>query len=347
MATRRTKTVAAKSSTSFLHRGNEGRQRMEREIAAAKKRREMAGAGRLPFRFRMQEGETKEFVVLDDNIDVFGYEHVLRNPKTNKWSEVVSCVGEGEICQACEEVGASSYVMYLSVLDLSPYEDKDGNEQTFSRKLLVVKMSQQKVFARTLEREGTLRGAIFEASRDGPKDAAIGNDIQFIEFMDEDELVNDYIREWTDRDGNVHTENCGEPYNYDEVIAPPDAEAISMLLGKEHVVSGSRREARELEEEDDTPFEEDEQDAGVWEEEEAEQTTTRGSRRTERGGSSTRVTRSTRSTRSSRSSDPTEEQEEPTPSSLSTRTRAGTGSRRTTASDTGAGRRSARRSTRR
>lgn len=226
---------ARKAAASF-YRGDAGRQKAEEELtkqkerAAARKEQQDA-----PFRFRVKVGESTQFVVLDDAPDFYRFEHSLQDPKTKFWNIFSGCVKETDNCPVCDTLNRESYyALYLSVLDFTEFETRDGETHEFSRKLLVIKPAQQKKFIRAYdkaEKEGrTLRGALFEATRDGEKDSAIGNDIEFVEFLEEDELAT-YVRTWVDKDKKKHTEDCSVPYDYEEIFEEPDVEQLRAMVG--------------------------------------------------------------------------------------------------------------------
>jgi hypothetical protein len=241
----------ARTNSRLFHRGSEAITRADSELEKQKARREAAAKDRnKPLRFFVPVGDTKEIVVLDDKPDFFLYEHTMKDPVTKKWGKTVVCIGEYDTCPICEHVGDPTYIMFLSVLDLTPFKDSKGVTHDFSRKLMAVKPTQQKKFIRRYEKDGTLRGAIFECSRDGDKDAAIGNDIEYIESMDEEELSQDYIRTWTDRERKTHTENCGEPFDYETLFEEPTVEELEALVGASPPNGSSRQVARDL---DDKP----------------------------------------------------------------------------------------------
>lgn len=287
---------------SRFHRGEEGRRRSVTERERQQKQRDEAQSGNRVFRFYVPVGETKEFIVLDDEPDFFMWEHNYKG-SDGRYGHLAGCCKEWENCPACEETGSQSYyAMFLTVIDLSEYTDKHGNEVEFSRKLMCVKLAQQSKFMRTMERNGSLRGAKFETTRDRQLDSAIGNDIEFIEMVPEDELQ-EYVREWEDRDGKVHEEDCFDAYDYEEIFEEPTPENIAKQVGVEYEPavgsaesdrrlldedaedeeeprrrisprrgrsdsgkSSSRRKARDVEEDDDMDSEQDDQVA--WDEEE-------------------------------------------------------------------------------
>lgn len=231
-----------------FYRGSEGRERADREREQAAARNEARKNQQdAPFRFYCKVGETKQFIICDDAPDFFRYEHNLKNPQTGKWDTFTGCVKEFDHCAACEVSGKESYyAMYFTIIDLTPYETRDGKTVDFSRKLLVVKPAQQKKFQRMYDKAeakgNTLRGALIEVTRDSDKDASIGNEIELLEYIEEDDMEA-YTRTWKDRDGKKHTEVCHEVLDYEDIFGEPDAEQIRALVGGEPV-PGSRAHER-------------------------------------------------------------------------------------------------------
>jgi len=298
-----------KKSGRLFHRGSEAMDRVDDELAQQKVRKEeaMKKAGQ-PLRFFMKPGETKEIVILDDKPDFFMYEHTIKDPRSGKWGLNLPCIKEHDNCPVCEEVKESIYTMFLSVLDLTGFEDSKGNWHEFSRKLLCVKPSQQKKYIRKYTKEGTLRGAIFEVTRDGDMDANIGNDIEFMEFMDEEELINDYISEWKDRDGKKHVENHGEVIDYEDLFDEPTAESLRAIVGgKAPPGSGSRRQREKELDNSDDGWDEEQEDDTPWEEEEEEKPR---SKRSGRSTSKRTDTDRSSSRRSSKRRDTQEDEQE-------------------------------------
>lgn len=239
--------MAEKGRRSAFFRGEAGMRRTDEEIEHQKRRaEERRAAGNQPFRFRVPVGESRDIIICDDKPDFFMYEHALKDSE-GKWGRVFTgCVKAFDNCPVCEATQKESYyAMYLTVVDLTPFSLRDGTEVEFSRKLLVVKPAQQKKFLRFYNKEGTLRGAKFTMIRDGDKDAQIGNDIEFVEFVDEDELAG-YTRSWKDKEGKKHTEHCDEPYDYEKLFEEPTTEKLRAIVGGSPA-PGSRQQAeREL-----------------------------------------------------------------------------------------------------
>lgn len=306
---------SSKKNSRMFHRGSEAIDRVEDELAQQKARKEQAmkKAGE-PLRFFMKPGETKEIVVLDDKPDFFMYEHTIKDPRTGRYGLNLPCIKEYDNCPVCERMKESTYIMFLSVLDLTGYEDRKNVWHEFSRKLLPVKPSQQKKYIRRYQKEGTLRGAIFEVTRDGDMDANIGNDIEFIEFMDEEELINDYISEWTDRDNKKHVENHGEVIIYEDLFEEPTVESLRAIVGGEATPGSRDQVERDLDSRNDDGWEEDgNEEQEPWDEEE-EDKPKRSARSSGRGSSSRsskrNTTRRTSRQEEEREEDPEEDPEE-------------------------------------
>ena len=238
--------AARGETTSHFHRGAEGMARADEEIAKAKQRaaqrREQQGK---PFRFRVPIGETRQVVVLDDKPDFFMYEHNLKGPE-GFYNVFHGCTKETDNCPICESSGKESYyALFLSVIDLTPYENRKGDVVDFSRKLFVVKNQQQKKFMRWYEKEGSLRGLILDCTRDGDKEPAIGNDIEIVETMPEEEMQT-YVRSFKNQEGKTVTEDCSEPYEYEKLFEEPDSAKLRAAVGGRATPGSREADASEL-----------------------------------------------------------------------------------------------------
>lgn len=235
------------SRPSAFIRGEQGRSRTDTELQRQKDKadRRRAQASK-PFRFYVPVGETRQFIVCDDKPDFFLYEHALKDSEGRWGREFCGCIKEFANCPVCRTAERESYyAMALTIVDLTSFETRDGDTVEFSRKLLIVKPQQQKKFLRFHQKEGTLRGALFETTRDGDKDATIGNDIEFLEFVTEKEMAT-YVRSWKDREGKKHTEVCSDPYVYEEVFDEPTEESLLAIAGGEPVPGSRAANEREL-----------------------------------------------------------------------------------------------------
>ncbi len=184
-----------------------------------------------PQRYWTPIGATQQIVVVDEMPDFTRHEHALQNRKTKKWDNYVPCIDEHANCPACAVSERPAYfALYLTIISLTGYENKDGDWVEFSKKLLVVKPSQQKKIMRLYETHKSLRGMILNMTRDTDKDATIGNDIEFVEFMDEEELLT-YETEYIDKDNKVHPIIAHEVFDYESFMPDMTDKQLRALVG--------------------------------------------------------------------------------------------------------------------
>jgi len=228
-------------STRSAYRGGAGLRQMEEEQKrqeAAKEARKARGFE--PFRFWVPVGETRQLVIIDDAPDFFRYEHALKDKRSGRYDNFLPCINEDANCPVCKDSEKPSYfAMYLTVIDLTPYENKDGDEIPWSKKMLVVKPAQQKKIARLYEKHGTTRGMILDMTRDGDKDAAIGNDIEFVDFMDEEEL-DGFYETYKDKDGKTVEIIGGEIFDYDKIYPEMTEKQLATIAGVSDHGTGNR-----------------------------------------------------------------------------------------------------------
>jgi hypothetical protein len=241
--------MARKAATFYT--GAAGRQKADQERERAAARAEMRkNQTYMPFRFYVPVGETRQAIIVDEEPNFFRYEHALQNPRTKRWDTYTGCVMEFDNCPVCAATGKDpTYVMYLTVIDLTPFKTGDGKTVKYSRKLLAVKPAQQKKFQRMFEKAEakghSLRGALIEFTRDDDKSASIGNDIELIEYIDEDDLLT-YTRSWKDKEGKKHTEECHEVYDYEQLFGEVDADQLRALVGGEPTPGSRKHESSAL-----------------------------------------------------------------------------------------------------
>jgi hypothetical protein len=205
---------------------------------AAKEARKAKGFE--PFRFWTPVTETRQLVIIDEAPDFFRYEHALKDKRSGRYDNFLPCINEDANCPVCSVSEKPAYfAMYLTVIDLTPYENKDGDEVPWSKKMLVVKPAQQKKIARLYEKHGSLRGMILDMTRDGDKDAAIGNDIEFVDFMDEKEL-DDFYDTYKDKEGKKVEIIGGEVFDYDKIYPEMTEKQLATVAGVSDTSTGRR-----------------------------------------------------------------------------------------------------------
>lgn len=224
------------------YRGAAGLAKMDDEQARQEADREARKAlGFSPFRFWTPTGETRQIIIIDEAPDFFRYEHALKDRKTNRYDNFLPCINETANCPVCSvSEKPATFIMYLTVIDLTPYINKDDIEVPWSKKLLAVKPMQQKKIARLFEREGTLRGMILDMTRDSDKDASIGGDIEFVGWAEEPELY-EYYDSYEDKDKKLVEIIGNEVFNYEEIMPDLTEKQLATIAGVQEDGVGSRR----------------------------------------------------------------------------------------------------------
>lgn len=129
------------------------------------------------FKFWLNKGEKKKIIFIgDERIGV--HEHNIQmGPK--KW-EQYTCSRTAD-CYWCGTKSRSNYVEYSTVLDLTPYTNKDGVEKKYSRKAFPASgLAIDVLNRRRQEKGGSLAGYMVEVARDGEKSPSVGNDFNVI-----------------------------------------------------------------------------------------------------------------------------------------------------------------------
>lgn len=192
----------------------------------------------------MPPGTEREVVILDAEPYAFRKEHAILNPETGKKDLYVPCIADTDDCPGChvDEYDAS-YVMFLSVLDLTPWKTRKGKTVTASRRLMAVKSRQQKKFTRKYDASKNLRGLKVMLVRDDERSPVIGNDIEFTGKRMSEKGLARYVEEWKDRKGKTHRTELGQPFDYDELFPSMTKKEIGQLVGYEVPTPGSDEEA--------------------------------------------------------------------------------------------------------
>lgn len=342
---------------SLLKRGNSAMNTLKREQEAADARRE-AARSQGPFRFWVaKEGrgyQEHEVVVLDDNAleCPFAHEHSVPGPGMDfSKTRHHICVDEVDNCALCraQEAGLGDefkhpqYNMYVSILDLTPFEVKSGPRAgeviEATRKLLVVPHGSvatfQRIFELAMKNEGTTRGLTMVLTKEKQMDPRCGSPIMLdngmlFDMMDEDEL-DDFSNDEVKRDGKVVKEEGEdiEPYEYEDILVADDAKLLKKLYDLPSTIvpddeeeegsrSSRRRRRGKSSDEEDTgdkaPKRRSRRSARDEEEDEEPPKRNRRSRRSTRDEDEEEEEPPKRSRRSRRSARDEEEDEPPAPS---------------------------------
>ncbi|ALT58034.1 hypothetical protein FDG94_gp042 [Pseudomonas phage SM1] len=245
----------------------DGRRQMQEEARRQEARREaQKQRSSEPRRFWMKPGETRELIIVDEELSFFRYEHALRNTATGRFDLFVPCVNENANCPVCanSENKPSYFAAYLTVIDTTPYENSNGEVIEWSKRLMVIKPAQQKKYLRLQEREKSLRGLVIEVTRDRETDAAIGNDVECVGDISEDDLLA-YETVYVDKDGKEHDVIGHEPFDYEEAFPEwTEKQLVAVAGGRSRSTMGnrddidrdlgrrSRRSSEEQEEDEDS-----------------------------------------------------------------------------------------------
>lgn len=206
------------------------------------------------FRYFIKRGTEADLVILDDQLDFAINEHTIYDPR-DKSREHVSCPKDWEVCPICQLAHKdknsvykdSVYTAFLTVLDLTPWTDKQGVEHEYSVRLLPLKGEVRTRFFKYAERYETLRGLRITMIRDeGEKSAATGTPFEVVKQYDEAKMVKLFGHPAVkSRDGKELVAENGrlQPVDYGKMFPIPDGEDLRKRYGGDPV-PGSAAERR-------------------------------------------------------------------------------------------------------
>lgn len=149
-------------------------------------------------RFFMKEGESARITFLDGKLNEDGVldipmfrEHQLY--LNGSWDNFITCTQLEEPCPVCEGGSEEKLIGVMTVIDHRSYTSKaNGKTYTNQRKLYVVKRGTYKLLQTRATKQGGLAGCTFDVTRTGPKEAAVGNDFDFVEKRGKQALIDAY-----------------------------------------------------------------------------------------------------------------------------------------------------------
>lgn len=262
-------TTAEKAAKKVGVRGRAGREHVEEEVQRIQERQ---NSPLMPFRYRAgwRKGDNYNPVIfLDNSLEDAMYMHIheVQDQQGNFGRKFEICVKEMDNCPLCtaadggnKAIGRSVYVMCLSVLDLRPYTNKNGEKIEHSRKLFMVKGLQIPDWIKTLEkaekRFGTLRGVYVEVGRNSDKDAGTGKPLPLEKdwygddaddrpyaLIDENDLLAEYGHDAVvGQSGKIikQADEDTQAYKYDELFKYPDLAALARQYGMKSRNAGSQ-----------------------------------------------------------------------------------------------------------
>jgi len=172
-----------------------------------------------PFSFWLKPGNEAEVIILDKGDPFFVTLHKVKDSR-GKFVDEVCIADSGQHCPLCESQGKEgSYTMVLSVLDRRPYTTREGKTIKVSKKLMFVKGRNLPKFERQFngKAKGNLRGIKLTCRRDGDKESAMGEDIEFGGRLSEE-----FLSKFGDN---------SKPADYAKIYAMPSAEELRKRYG--------------------------------------------------------------------------------------------------------------------
>lgn len=228
------------------------------EAKAAAERR---NTPRQPWRYRADVGESNPVIILDDKLEElpFLYEHTIKGADGKFTQE--TCLKESGYCPLCnlveggsKTIKASTYVMFLTVLDLRGYVNKDKKEIPYTKRLMAAKGTSQTELLKILQKindrvdskgkKKGIRGVFMDMGRHADLDAscgtpqmiedAKGNHVLY-EIVPEAELEADYWNKVVkDKQSGRIIKPEGddiEPFEYEKMFPLPDPDALAKKYG--------------------------------------------------------------------------------------------------------------------
>lgn len=213
-----------------MYRGAEAEAQRTAELQRQQHRREQAW---MPFRLWLPVGTQGRIIILDNDLGPCFFEHNLQDPATGKRTIWEFCPKDYGHCPLCQRFGESYYVMFLSVLDIRSYTNRQGQTVPWSRKLMAVKAQQQSFYARLHESQDGLRGVHLRLFRDAQMSPAIGAPELHCKHTEQDIIDFAGGPAQTSTDGKVLKPANADcyPYNYDELFHRPDPDDLMRRYG--------------------------------------------------------------------------------------------------------------------
>lgn len=177
-----------------------------------------------PFRFWLAPEKSTKFVFLDTDGFFFKEHNLNLNGHWRNWETCISDLGEEE-CPICEQGFKYSYVAVFSIIDLTKYKDKQGNQVKASKKLLVLKTTaRNKILKQKERREGNLTGCVFETTRYNQKECSTGEDFEYLKRVPVEDL-----KEMAPQ--GVDAEEFVRPFDYIKLFNPKTAVELRRVIG--------------------------------------------------------------------------------------------------------------------
>lgn len=147
------------------------------------------------------------------------------------WYTCLKDISEDGSCPLCEEGDNPAYICAFTVIDHTKFTTKKGTKVVASKRLLVLKSTaRNKVLKQKERRDGDLVGCKFEVTRYNKKEAATGEDWEFLQRVDMKEFGEALKEAGVIPEGQT-VEEFLHPYDYEEIFHPLTPEEMRTAAG--------------------------------------------------------------------------------------------------------------------
>jgi hypothetical protein len=233
-------------SVSWLKQGADSAAIAKQEQVEAELRKEEQGK---MFRFFIKEGEEAAVTFVDGELSKDGflvppryYEHNLY--LNGRWGNTFVCPQKttphlNDTCPICASGDNPTLVSLFTIIDHREFTGVKDPSKKYkdTQKLFVAKKGTMEILNKIAIKRGGLAGATFDVTRSGDKSPAVGSMFDFVKKTPVEELVQQYMREYTDPKTNVKSsKSIFVPANYEvEIVFRTGEELTKMGLGSPNV----------------------------------------------------------------------------------------------------------------
>lgn len=196
-------------------------------------------------RFWVQVGGDRKIIFLDDfslkqsiggmEVDTvpFGFwEHQLKIDGNWKDPVFATCTGEG--CLPCEKKFKRQHVGAMTILDISPYTDKEGKTVVKPwKKLMVAVTDALLIIEAKKNKKGNLKGCVYSVARHDKRHPRVGSDFEF------EERIEDMKAKYPDLNLSPYGYSTEKTLDwYKELFKPLTREHVEKLFASHQVDDG-------------------------------------------------------------------------------------------------------------
>ena len=176
------------------------------------------------WRFRMEYNEEKTVQLCDTHPARF-HEHTWKEVNSygrTDWSVTATCIAHASdvpdpaACPLCKAEIRRQYVGMLTVIQHTPWTDKEGKQHPNDKQIMACKTDDMRRFKRQCEkRDGDLAGAVYEVHRsEGQMSSRIGDEWEFVGIQ------------------GFPTDVDATPFDYAALFAPKSVEELQSIADR-------------------------------------------------------------------------------------------------------------------